>query len=141
MNISFNCFWSDADKMTAFNIGSLTHIRVNDSPDIVLSVENLKQLGAAIDAHLKDYDHQPVPAAKIKTKSYVQLTDQSKLVYRHMDRAGSISARDAMDDYGITSATLARRICDIEAEGFKVYRDRRIHPITGKRYTRYALTA
>ncbi len=141
MNISLNCFWSDPDKMTVFNIGSLTHFRINDGVDVVASLEDLKKLGAAIEEHLKDYDQHQVPAAKIKTKSYVHLTDQSKLVYRHMDRAGSISARDAMDDYGITSATLARRICDIEAEGFKVYRDRRIHPITGKRYTRYALTA
>lgn len=67
------------------------------------------------------------------------LTDQAQLVFRHMQRAGSISARDAMNDHGITSATLSRRICDIEEEGFVVDRERRTHPITGKLYTRYVL--
>ncbi len=58
-----------------------------------------------------------------------------------MERTGSISARDAMNDYGITSATLARRICDLKLHGVQVEHERRRHPITGKLYTRYSLAA
>ena len=67
------------------------------------------------------------------------LAPQALKVYRHMDRTGSISARDAMDDYSMTSATLARRICDLEEAGFKIRRVRKTHPISGLRYTRYEL--
>jgi hypothetical protein len=58
-----------------------------------------------------------------------------------MERTGSISARDAMDDYSMTSATLARRIADIKLKGFDVNHIRKQHPITGLRYTRYELAA
>lgn len=69
------------------------------------------------------------------------LADQALKVYRHMERTGSISARDAMDDYSMTSATLARRICDLEVAGFGITRVRKQHPMTGLRYTRYELAA
>lgn len=64
---------------------------------------------------------------------------QTDIIMKHMKTAGSISAREAMIDYGITSATLARRICDIEERGTPIHRDRRVHPITKRSYTRYAL--
>lgn len=67
------------------------------------------------------------------------LTTQARQVLAHMERAGSISAREAMADYGITSATLARRICDLKQHGIRVEHNRRRHPVTGKLYTRYAL--
>lgn len=92
-----------------------------------------------INSNYPHYVQDAAPAVRNTVPSYASLSDQAKLVYRHMERAGSISARDAMDDHGITSATLARRICDIEEEGFRVWRDRRVHPISGKRYTRYSL--
>jgi DNA-binding MarR family transcriptional regulator len=67
------------------------------------------------------------------------LSPQARTIYDHILKAGSISAREAMADYGITSATLARRICDIEAVGFVVYRETREHPIHKRRYTRYSI--
>jgi DNA-binding MarR family transcriptional regulator len=70
---------------------------------------------------------------------YLALSAQAQTVLQYMRRAGTISARDAMADLDMTSATLSRRICDIEQEGFKVMRERRQHPVTGKRYTRYSL--
>lgn len=68
-----------------------------------------------------------------------RLGHQAHKIYTHMRRAGSISARDAMDDYSITSATLAARICDLEKAGIPVNRIRKQHPITRRRYTRYEL--
>jgi DNA-binding HxlR family transcriptional regulator len=68
----------------------------------------------------------------------MNLSPQSKLILAHLEKAGSISARDAMDDYDITSATLARRICDMEEAGIKIKREKRKHPISGKPFTRYS---
>jgi len=71
------------------------------------------------------------------------LSPQARAVFAHIERAGSISAREAMNDYGITSATLARRICDIDAavrnSGHKIKRESKKHPITQRRYTRYSI--
>lgn len=71
--------------------------------------------------------------------AFSSLSAQAQKIFLHMQRAGSISAREAMNDYGITSAALARRVCDIEETGFGIARDRKDHPVTGKRYTRYSL--
>lgn len=76
-----------------------------------------------------------------KPQGYAALSQQASLIYRHLTRAGSISAREAMNDHGISSATLARRICDLEEAGYTVARTRKIHPITQKRYTRYSIVA
>lgn len=113
------------------------------SAHVELSHEDALDLAQRIIAMVNE---TAVPVVKDKLQRsgpprYTNLSAQSQLIYRHMQRAGSISARDAMDDHGITSATLARRICDIEEEGFKITRDRRAHPITGRNYTRYSLTA
>lgn len=67
------------------------------------------------------------------------MPNQAQKVYRHMADTGSISAREAMDDYSMTSATLTRRICDLEEDGFKIIRERKSHPLTGLKYTRYSL--
>jgi hypothetical protein len=74
------------------------------------------------------------------TTAYIlALSPQARKIYDHMKSAGSISAREAMADYGITSATLARRVCDIEEQGFLVERETRDHPIHKRRYTRYSV--
>lgn len=63
-----------------------------------------------------------------------------KKIVKHMQKAGYITALDAMVNYGITSASLSRRICDLEQEmDIKIIRERCKHPVTGQRYTRYKL--
>ncbi|BAF89598.1 unknown protein [Azorhizobium caulinodans ORS 571] len=74
------------------------------------------------------------------TKS-LNLSPLARRIFAHLERTGSISAREAMADYGITSATLSRRICEMEGAGIEISRERRIHPMTGRRYTRYALAS
>jgi hypothetical protein len=64
---------------------------------------------------------------------------QARMILDHMLRTGSISARDAMDDYAITSATLASRICELENHGVRIERGRKKHKATGRLYTRYAV--
>jgi len=153
---------------TAVSIGTRT---VCGSGAIVLDVKSQITLVTAILAHMKihssvkefadacsamlpvveaDGDTGPEPYANwckstvpttVTAPSFSNLTPQSALIYKHMSRAGSVSAREAYDDHGITSATLASRICDIEREGFNVIRKALINPITSRRYTRYSLVA
>lgn len=81
------------------------------------------------------------PTPKSTTPRFINLSPQARKLYQHMVRAGDISAREAMADYGITSATLSRRVCDMEDAGFTIVRTKKTHPITGKLYTRYAVAA
>jgi len=68
------------------------------------------------------------------------VTPQAAKVLRYMeDTDGTITAREAMLDLDATSATLARRICDLEEVGVVINRESKTHPATGKRYTRYSL--
>lgn len=145
------------DMINVFNIKSFDMVSVEnvvrvegttfETADIHLTYDQARKLADTLYAMIGE---DPKPQTKAPNRSayahsygysggYAGLTDQARQVLQHIRRAGSISAREAMNDYGITSATLARRVCDIEEAGFSVRRDRKVHPITGKRYTRYAL--
>ncbi len=69
------------------------------------------------------------------------LAPQGRALLAHLQRVkrDGISAREALLDLTMTSATLARRICDLEEAGFKIERVKKKHPTTGRRYTRYVL--
>lgn len=105
---------------------------------VSLTREQSLQLAEAIYATCGEPETDPAPAQQL---TYADLSPLAKRIYQHMKRAGSISAREASNDYGITSASLARRICDIELAGFTVKRERRVHPISGTRYTRYSVAS
>jgi hypothetical protein len=71
------------------------------------------------------------------------LTPQAKAVvdFLRANTAG-ISAQDAMLYLsGMTSATLARRICDLEEVGYTVVREKKLNPVTKRSYTRYKLAS
>lgn len=111
---------------------------------IWLTKEDARTLAEAILAELnaeampKTTYAQP-KAVAVKPVPYSTLSPQAQTVLQHMRRAGSISAREAMADHGITSAALARRICDLEAGAYTIKRKRKTHPLTGKLYTRYSV--
>jgi DNA-binding HxlR family transcriptional regulator len=75
------------------------------------------------------------------TQRALNLTPQAKKIVTHLIKAGDITARDAMADYGITSASLTRRFTEIEKEGIPISREQRVHPIHQRKYTNYSLTA
>lgn len=58
-------------------------------------------------------------------------------ILTHMEKAGSITQREALLDYSIQSLT--RRIADLRELGYDVISERRTHPTTGQSYTRYFL--
>jgi len=69
----------------------------------------------------------------------INLSPQCRTVIAHMEKAGSISYRDAFTDLDMTSATLASRISQIDKAGIPIKRESKINPATGKRYTRYSI--
>lgn len=77
-------------------------------------------------------EHQTMIAA-------FDLSPQARAIVAHMLKTGSISARDALIDLGIGGNSLTRRIGDIKEAGIAVEHERKIHPTTGQRYTRYVL--
>jgi len=68
----------------------------------------------------------------------IDVSRQAQMVLMAMSSNNwSITAREAMLDLDMTSATLSRRICDLEEAGVKIRRERKVNPVTGKKYTRY----
>lgn len=68
-------------------------------------------------------------------KAYWSLSPQCRKIVNHCKRAGHITARSALLDYGIMS--LSRRMCDLKGAGYKVRSETTTHPATGQKYARY----
>lgn len=66
---------------------------------------------------------------------------QAGKILGYMRKAGSISSREAMLDLGLEANALTARISEMQREGEPIRRERRIHPISQKKYTRYFLDA
>lgn len=64
---------------------------------------------------------------------------QARTLFEFALKNEGVSALDAFVTFQITSATLARRICDLEQAGIPVERVRKKHPQTGRSYTRYVV--
>lgn len=63
---------------------------------------------------------------------------QNQLLLGHLKRTGSITMREALLDHGIQCLT--KRIQELRELGWQIKSERKVHPITGQRYTRYRLT-
>jgi hypothetical protein len=67
------------------------------------------------------------------------MTKIQKLV-KHLKKTGSISHREAMDDYQMSGGALTKYISQLRNEyHMNIVSLRRTHPITGQVYTRYTL--
>jgi hypothetical protein len=58
-------------------------------------------------------------------------------VLLHIRKLGSISIREAMDDYSMSGGSLTKYISILKREGNDIVKVWKIHPLTGKRYARY----
>ena len=61
------------------------------------------------------------------------------VVKKHLDITGTISIREAMDDYGMSGGSLTKYISILRRQNVDIERVFLKHPITGKRYARYYL--
>lgn len=80
-------------------------------------------------------------AFRLSSLQEFALGPQPKRLFSYLAKVPrhSISAREALHDLDMTSATLSRRICDLKECGVNIRAERCVHPTTGKRYTRYHL--
>lgn len=62
---------------------------------------------------------------------------QNEMLIKHFRTTGSITMREALLDHGIQCLT--KRIQELREMGFKIISERKQHPITGQRYTRYRI--
>ena len=63
---------------------------------------------------------------------------QTQQILKHINKAGSISQREAYLDYGIQS--FHRRLTDLREEGYLIVGEEKFHPVTRQKYTRYSVT-
>jgi predicted ArsR family transcriptional regulator len=79
------------------------------------------------------------PKSKMKTMiNQINVSPLAKKVYQFMlSNGGSISAREALLDLDITSASLARRITELHRAGYAIEHRQQVNRATGKPYTRY----
>ena len=64
-------------------------------------------------------------------------TTQHALILKHFRKAGSLTNREALIEYSISSFT--KRISELVAMGYNIHKDSKSHPVTGQKYTRYSL--
>lgn len=62
-------------------------------------------------------------------------------ILNHLNKVGSISIREAMDDYGMSGGSLTKYMTILRREGHSIHRESRKHPISGRRYARYHLVS
>lgn len=60
---------------------------------------------------------------------------QHQLILKHLRKAGSITVREAMVEYSISSLT--KRINELRELGYDIVSVTKHHPVTGQRYVRY----
>jgi len=62
---------------------------------------------------------------------------QNQKIIKHLQKAGSITVREALVEYSIQSLT--KRVQELRQSGFNIVSTVKHHPITKQKYTRYTL--
>lgn len=65
------------------------------------------------------------------------MRSQHDKILKHLRKAGSITVREALVEYSISSLT--KRIQELRGRGYNIVSEWKSHPVTGQRYTRYKL--
>lgn len=75
----------------------------------------------------------------LTNKQHANLSPLAVQVYQMMEDMRHVTAHSAFRAAGITSASLSRRICDLEGVGVKIKRSKAKDPVTKRPYTRYSI--
>lgn len=100
--------------------------------DALKSGEPLAFYGEEIEPYIE-------PAGERVTYTGTRLGPNHNKVLQHLEKTGTISIRDAMDDYGLSGGHITKIISDLRKAGYIISREFRKHPVTGRRYARYRL--
>jgi hypothetical protein len=78
-------------------------------------------------------------AQKLEHQGWKIMTGQTQhdKIMKHLIKAGSITVREAMVEYSVSS--LPKRIQELRELGNEIISNIKFHPITGQKYTRYTL--
>lgn len=63
----------------------------------------------------------------------------AELILGHIRATGSISIREAMDEYSMSGGSVTGTITKLRDGGYKIKTEMRKNPISGRRYARYTL--
>jgi len=62
---------------------------------------------------------------------------QNQKILAHFRKAGTITVREAMVEYSVSSLT--KRIQELREDGYEIVSTPKFHPVTGQKYVRYSL--
>lgn len=101
--------------------------------------ERLCLLAVEDPSFVAEYRAAMAEVAKLEHAGWKRRTGmtQEAKVLNHLKTVGSITVREAMVDYSISSLT--KRISNLRAEGHNIISNRKRHGVTGQEYTRYSL--
>ena len=89
--------------------------------------------------HLNTYKYWNKIAKSFEHSGWKKMTGQTQhaKILKHLDKAGSITVREALIEYSV--ASLTKRIQELRELGHNIVSNPKVHPITGQRYVRYTL--
>ena len=87
----------------------------------------------------KTYTYWNTEAQKLEHKGWKTMKGQTQhdKIMKHLRKAGSITVREAMVEYSVSS--LPKRIQELRELGNEIVSNVKFHPITGQKYVRYTL--
>jgi len=62
---------------------------------------------------------------------------QNQIILKHLNKAGSITVREAIVEYYIQSLT--KRVQELRESGYHIKSNVKYDPVTGQKYVRYTL--
>lgn len=110
-----------------------------DEDKIFEEAERLCVLASKDDRFLKEFEEANKRAITLEHNGWKRRTGmtQNQIILKHLQKAGSITQREAIMDHSIQSLT--KRIAELREAGWPINGDWKTHPITGQKYMRYSL--
>ena len=86
------------------------------------------------------YEQAMAEAQQLENNGWKKMAGQTQhqKILKHLEKAGSITVREALVEYSIHS--LPKRIQELRELGHAIVSKPKRHPITGQKYVRYSFT-
>ena len=109
-------------------------------PDMIFEkAETLCLLATTDPSKLEEYQSAHKAAQGLEHNGWKRNTGmtQNQKILKHLQTAGSITVREALVEYSVSSLT--KRIQELREAGHVVVSNTRYHPVTKQKYVRYSL--